>query len=171
MSPNAYQSEHDQLREMLRRFLVAEVQSPRGCGQVGCGAGAALDSLLAAHPVDQRGRCRSCRHSGLLRRGVCRVYVKAHYWLRQPTDRMQAHLAAELGVDVPAPPGVADPEATEVLPRVADDPPTDPLQTPAVPPSPIPPAGQSDPDHGGAGDGPRAPGLAVAHQGNPRAAR
>jgi hypothetical protein len=173
MSPNAYQTEHDQLRAVLRRFLVAEVQSSRdalGCGQVGCGAGAALDSLLAVHPVDRRGRCRSCRRRRLLGRGVCLVYVKAHYWLRQPTDRIQTHLATELGVDVPAPPGVVDPEATEVLPRVADDPPADSLPTPAVPSAPIPPAEQSDPGHGGAGDDPRAPGLAVAHQDDPRVA-
>ncbi len=38
-----------------------------------------------------------------------------------------------LGVGLPVPPGAVDPEATEVLPRVADDPPTDPLQTPAAP--------------------------------------
>jgi hypothetical protein len=53
---------------------------------------------------------------------VCLVYVEAHYWLRQPTHRLQVHLASELGVDIPSVPGTADPDATEVLPRVADDP-------------------------------------------------
>jgi hypothetical protein len=32
MSRNAYQTEHDELRAVLRTFLVAEVQSSRGCG-------------------------------------------------------------------------------------------------------------------------------------------
>jgi hypothetical protein len=102
------------------------------CGRVVCGAVAALDSLLAAHPVDRRGRCRSCRRPGWLgrRRWVCMVYVGARYWLRQSTHRVQAHLASELVVD-PAPSHeVADPEATEMLPRVprhgpAEGPPSD----------------------------------------------
>ena len=129
-----YQTEHDLLREMLRRFLVAEVQSACDAGQCGrmvCGAVAALDSLLAAHPVDRRGRCRSCRRPRWLgrRRWVCMVYVEARYWLRQPTPRVRAHLASELGVDPPAPPPeAADPETTEILPGMphhgpSEDPP------------------------------------------------
>ncbi|MGH8574850.1 MAG: hypothetical protein ACREX8_20135 [Gammaproteobacteria bacterium] len=105
---------------MLRRFLVVAVESPRGvggCDQVVCGAVAVVDSLLAAHPVDRRGRCRSCRYPGWLGRRpqVCVVFLQAHYWLRQPAHRVQAHLASELGVDVAPPPGAGDPEATEVL--------------------------------------------------------
>lgn len=34
------------------------------------------------------------------------------------THRLQAHLAAELGVEIAAPPDTADPDATEVLPRI-----------------------------------------------------
>ena len=132
---NVYQTEHDLLREMLRRFLVAEMQSSRDAGQcvrVVWGAVAALDSLLAAHPVDRRGRCRSCQRPGWLRRRrwVCMVYVEARYWLRQPTHRVQAHLASELGMDPAPPPEAADPEATEMLPQVprhgpSEDPPPD----------------------------------------------
>lgn len=138
MSPNTFQTEHDLLRKVLRRYLVARVQSPCGAGgldQMVYGAVAALDSLLAAHSVDGRGRCWSCRGPGWLgcRPRVCVVFRKARYWLRQPTHRVQAHLAAELGVDLMAPPGAADPEATEVRPVIAGDPPTDPVQTPAVP--------------------------------------
>lgn len=141
MSPTVYQTEHDLLCEMLRGLLMGEVESAHRageCGQVGCGAGAALHSLLAAHPVDRRGRCRSCRSPGWLGRRcrVCLVLVKAHYWLRQPTHIVWAHLADELGVDVPGPHGAADPEATEVLPRTEPDPPgsrTEPIQTPTVP--------------------------------------
>ena len=121
-----YQTEHELLREMLRRFLVAEMQSSRGagqCGRVVCGAVAALDSLLAAHPVDRRGRCRSCQCPGWpgRRPRMCLVYVEAHYWLRQPTHRVQAHLSGELGVDIPPLPDAADPGATEVLSRVEPD--------------------------------------------------
>jgi hypothetical protein len=128
MSPTLYQTEHGLLREVLRKFLVAQVQAPRctgGCGQVGCGAAAALDALLAAHPLDRRGRCRACRGRGWLGRRprVCLVFLEAHYWLRQRTDRVHAHVASELGVDVPPPSGAADPDVTEVLPKVADDPP------------------------------------------------
>jgi hypothetical protein len=120
---NVYQTEHELLREMLRRFLVAEMQSSCGagqCGRVVCGAVAALDSLLAAHPVNRRGRCRSCQRPGWLgrRRRVCMVYVEARYWLRQPTDRVQAHLASELGVDLAPPPEGRSPLLTGGKPRV-----------------------------------------------------
>jgi hypothetical protein len=119
MKAHAYQTEHSLLRKVLRRFLVAKLESSRATGesgQVACGAAAALDSLLAAHPLDRRGRCRSCQRPGWLgRRQRCLVYVEARYWLRQPAHRVQAHLANELGVDPPTPPDAADPEATDVL--------------------------------------------------------
>ncbi len=173
MNNNVQQTEHGLLREMLRRFLLAEVQSSCDagrCGRVVCGAVAALDSLLAAHPLDRRGRCRSCQRPGWLgrRRRVCMVYVEARYWLWQPTHRVRDHLASELGVDLAPVPEAADPEATEVLPGVEpglSDPPTDPLQTPAVPPIPRFQAGRPDQDHGGAGvnfaDSVAAAGLAA----------
>jgi hypothetical protein len=47
------------------------------------------------------------------------AFLKAHYWLRQPAHQVQAYLASELGVDVAAPPGAGDPEATEVLTEAA----------------------------------------------------
>jgi hypothetical protein len=127
MSPTVHQTEHGLLCEVLRGFLVGEVDSAHRageCGQVGCGAGAALYSLLAAHPLDRRGRCRSCGGPGWLGRRprVCLVFRKAHYWLRQPTHIVRAHLVDELGVDVLGPRGAADPEATEVLPRTEPDP-------------------------------------------------
>jgi hypothetical protein len=55
---------------------------------------------------------------------VCLVYVQAHYWLRQSAHRAQAHLAGELGVNPATSPGVANPDVTGVLPKVADDPTT-----------------------------------------------
>lgn len=163
MSPTVYQTEHGLLCEVMRSFLVGEVQSSRGVGRSG-GAAAALYSLLIAHPVDQQGRCRSCRGPGWLRRRrrVCMVFQKAHYWLRLPSHRVIIHLASDLGVNVPQLSDVADPDATDVLPRIeleTGDPPTQSLQTPAVSPTPRFPAGRPDLDHGGAGahpDGPRS---------------
>ena len=158
MSPSVPQTSYDLmcrvLRQMLRDAVQAGPGAAGGIGIVECQAVAALYLLLMDHPIDQRGRCRSCRRPGAVfgsRWRCCRVYVKAALWLRQPEELLRRLLAQELGLTAPTPP-------------------TDPLPTPAVPPSPIPPAGQSDPDHGGAGDGPRAPGLAVAHQGSPRVA-
>jgi hypothetical protein len=103
---NVQQTEHGLLRETLRRFLIAEVQSSPDvarCGPMACGAVAALDALLAAHPLDRRGRCRSCQRRGWLvrRRRVCLVFLEARYWLRQSTERVQAHLISELSVDLP----------------------------------------------------------------------
>jgi hypothetical protein len=162
MRPTAYQTEHDALREVLRGFLVAKVESSHGTGEGGrveFGAVAALDSLLAAHPVNRRGQCRSCQRPGWLgRRRVYRVYVKAHYWLRQSAHRVQTHLAGELAVDPLTSPGVADPDVTGVLPKVAEDSTTQPLPTPAVssstPPRRLRGQGRPDRDHGGAGEHP-----------------
>ncbi len=122
-SPSVHQTSYDRLRGMLRGTVRAAVGSGPGDCSIECRASAALDSLLAAHPVDGQGRCWSCRGPGWLGRRprVCVVFRKVHYWLRQPTERVRADLAAELGVDLAAPPGAADPEATEVLPRVTDD--------------------------------------------------
>lgn len=168
MNATVHQTEHDLLRDVLRRFLVAEVACLRrvgGCGRVGCGAVAALESLLAAHPVDRRGRCWSCRSPGWLgrRRRVCMVFRKTRYWLRQPTDRVQDHLVGELGMDLPPLPEAGNPEATEVLPRTTDHSPTDRLQTPTVPPTSTTQARRSDRDHSGAGEHPTASGPAVLH--------
>ncbi len=111
------------LRDVLLN-MVGPAHDLHGIDRVEFGACAGLYALLTPHPVDGRGRCWSCRRPGSLGRRprVCLVLQKAHYWLRQPTHRLQAHLASELGVDVPSAPGAADPDAAEVLPRVADDP-------------------------------------------------
>lgn len=126
MRPTVYQIEHEALREVVRGFLMAKVESSRDTGeggQVEFGAVAALDSLLAAHPVNRRGQCRSCQRPGWLgRRRVCLVYAQAHYWLRQPAHRVQAHLAGEWGAESPVSPGVADPDVTGVLPKLAGEP-------------------------------------------------
>ncbi|MGH3903804.1 MAG: hypothetical protein ACRDTE_06400 [Pseudonocardiaceae bacterium] len=135
----------------------------------------ALYMLVMAHPVDRRGRCRSCRRSGAVfgwRWRHCRVYGEASVWLHQSAEFVGAQLARELGLAAPRPdagaageesaegaaPG-ADADATDVLPRIVtdrDDRPTTP-QAPAVPPSAslaggVPRAGWPVLDHGGAGE-------------------
>ncbi len=121
-----YDTSHGLLLAALRDALldmVGPAHDLHGIGRMGFGACAGLYALLTAHPVDGRGRCWSCRGPGWLgRRHACMVYRKGNYWLRQPTHLLQAHLASELGVDVPSAPGTTDPDATEVLPRVADGP-------------------------------------------------
>jgi hypothetical protein len=63
---SVHQTSHDQLRGMLRGAVRAAVESDGALGSVGCRASVALDALLAAHPVDRVGRCRSCRRPGAL---------------------------------------------------------------------------------------------------------
>jgi len=98
-------------------------------------ASAALYALLGAHPVDRRGRCRSCRGlRALLGRGrrVCRVLVVARFYLYQPKDILLGLLASELHQHATPPPSteaapepgrapgaiLGDPDATDVLPRI-----------------------------------------------------
>ncbi|MBV8994046.1 MAG: hypothetical protein JO115_11085 [Pseudonocardiales bacterium] len=147
-----------------------------GIGSVPCQASAALYMLLMGHPVDRRGRCRSCRRSGAVlgfRRCRCRVYGETRFWLlQQPAEFLHSRLVCELGL-TDRPPAQDSPTRTaarnrgdaDVLPRVepgTSDLGTEPSQTPTVPPSPPPQrrpwAGRSDPTHGEVGvysDGPR----------------
>jgi hypothetical protein len=145
MSTSVPQTNYDLMCRVLRQVLHDAVQAgPGAAGGIGIvewRAVAALCLLLLDHPIDQRGRCRSCRRLGAvfgLRWRCCRVYVKAALWLRQPEDVLRRLLAHELGLAAAAPSA-------------------DSLLTPAVPSAPIPPAGQPDPDHGGAGDDPESP--------------
>ncbi len=179
--PSVCQTSHNLMCQVLQKILVDGVQPGRGTaggiGSVECRAVATLYMLLMDHSIDRRGRCRSCRRPGTVfgpRWRRCRVYGKANVWLHQPEEalRLRHLLTHELGLapTPPAAPGRApasDPEATDVLPAIAADPPTQPLQTPAVP-SPLPPrgprgAGRPDQDHGGVGDDRMAPDLAVFH--------
>lgn len=63
---------------------------------------AALYGLLLDHPIDEWGRCRSCRRPGLVlgaRWQSCRVYRKAKLCLHQPDDVLLLSLLAhELGL-------------------------------------------------------------------------
>ncbi|MGH3925386.1 MAG: hypothetical protein ACRDTT_21435, partial [Pseudonocardiaceae bacterium] len=58
----------DPQREALHGVVVAAMESSTGAAggvdSIQSRACAALYALLMAHPVDRRGRCRSCRRPG-----------------------------------------------------------------------------------------------------------
>ncbi|MGH3929440.1 MAG: hypothetical protein ACRDTF_05620, partial [Pseudonocardiaceae bacterium] len=66
--PSVCQISHQQLCATLRAILVEAVQAGRraaeGLGTVPCQAVATLYLLPMNHPLDRRGRCRSCRRPG-----------------------------------------------------------------------------------------------------------
>ena len=165
VSPGARQTSHRLLCEMLRRVLADGVGAGTGgVGSIEVRAVAALYGLLMDHPVDRRGRCRSCRRQGEvlgLRRRRCRVHRAAHFYLYHPDAFLLSHLAGELGL--PAPSG-SDPDDTEVLPVVVTDPdgPRTTAQSPVVSPPPFlpggfPRAGRPDPEHGEVAQRPERP--------------
>src|SRR5919107_563067 len=89
------------------------------------------------HAVDRQGRCRSCRRPGAafgLRRRLCRVHMKAEFWLQQPKEFLRSTLVRGLRVtDLPPDRASAtgDLGDTDVLPRAQ------PCQTLAVPRVPL----------------------------------
>lgn len=90
----------DAVLAVLRQTLPAGPAG--GFDSIQYRACAVLYSLLLDHPLDQRGRCRSCRRSGAmigLRRRPCRIHLRARYWLlRQPDEAVAPwQLASELG--------------------------------------------------------------------------
>ena len=160
-APSAHQVSYGWLCEVLRGAVQAEAASGPGIGTIECRATAALNALLAAHPVDRRGRCRSCRRPGALwgrGRRTCLIYWTVHYWLFQPVEALRFRLNPELQVHMvaPLPANAVDEDVTEALPRSSRhlaEPRTEPFQTPAVPP-PLPPrrvpqGGTAGPTHGG----------------------
>jgi hypothetical protein len=158
------------LRSVLRAAVGSEPGAVDGIGSVPCRASATLYMLLMDHPVDRRGRCRSCRHPGGvfgLPRHQCRVRSVASLWLKQPAEFLHSLLAYELGLTELPPPTRADGadraatggrSALDGWPRIGPDP-TDPCipaisdpGRPAPASSPkVPWAGRPDPVHGGAG--------------------
>jgi len=177
-SSTVYQTSYGLLREMLCGVLGAVVDAGPDTqdrmGSVRWRACAALYSLVQGHPVDRRGRCRSCRRPGAVLGWVrrrCQVRVAACFWLHQPDERLLLDLLARELDQLPRPSPsaaervdrsgsvqgapVTDPDTTDVLPRVHPD------QHGPLPPSPTvlrpprsggdsPQAGQSA-EHGGAG--------------------
>lgn len=170
---SAHQTSYDLTCQMLHEVLLNVVRDGLGAkGRIRLAqfkAVAVLYGLLLEHPVDGRGRCRSCRRSdGLLRGGRrrCRVYMKAAFWLHQPDVAfLLSQLAHELGLTAAPPPTTgdapghlqaSDPEDTDTLPTIAAA-----SRTLALPPPPRPrsshEAGRPDPTHGGTGDDPYGP--------------
>ncbi|MGH3775427.1 MAG: hypothetical protein ACRDRR_06770 [Pseudonocardiaceae bacterium] len=103
---SVYQTSHDLMCQVLRKVLVDGTQAGPGAadgiGSVECQAVATMYMLLMDHPIDQRGRCRSCRRPGAVfgsRRRRCRVYGKASVWLHQPDEALLLGLLVhELGL-------------------------------------------------------------------------
>jgi len=84
-TPVDFRVSHDRLRKMLRDAMRASGPAG-GLRSVEYRVSAALEVLLAAHPVDQRGRCTLCQNPGTgfgFRRPPCLIYLTARYWLRQ----------------------------------------------------------------------------------------
>lgn len=84
-----YQRNCRVLSAVLNRFVASEVESSRGAGGIGSIEGRAmvtLYSLLREHPIDEWGRCRSCRRPGSVfgaRWRPCRLHSKASLYLHQ----------------------------------------------------------------------------------------
>ncbi|MGH3913983.1 MAG: hypothetical protein ACRDTC_11340 [Pseudonocardiaceae bacterium] len=163
--PTVYQTGYGLVRERLRGVLGAVVESGPGAehvmGSVSWRVCAALYSLVEEHPVDRRGRCRSCRGPGALMRWGrrrCQVRVWACFWLHQPDETLLLGLLARELDQQPGPsPGAKEQadrsgssqaasalgsDTTDVLPRIKldrDD------RLPQVPTVPCPPAGDGCP--------------------------
>jgi hypothetical protein len=182
--PTVDQTSHRLVFEALRRTVREGPGAPDSGGSIRYRASALLYLLLLGHPIDERGRCRSC--PGLmtgLRARPCRIHGKASDLLLHYPDEalLLAHLAEELGASR-VPPGSAagtphwpglivtartDPGGTDGPPRLAGESHPDPSPTPTVPFS-LPPdealkKGRSDPNHGGAEVHPAGARCAVPH--------
>lgn len=191
MSLSVRQTSYHLVCEVVRAALIDAVESgPGAVGLVQHRAMAALYKVLLDHPVDRRGRCRSCRRPGAVlgrRRRRCRVHIETTYWLHQPDEEfLRSQLAGEFGLADPPPSGLNtapkrrgtdagaadDRDDTVVLPAVDSLPSNGSIavpQSPTVSPPPslpggFPRAGRPDPDHGAAREPtPTDPGRAVAH--------
>ncbi len=87
--------------DALRQAVAAGPSAASGIDSIRYRAAAVLYTLLLDHPLDRRGRCRSCRRSGALigpRRRPCRIHLRASYWLLCQPDATAAprHLADAL---------------------------------------------------------------------------
>jgi hypothetical protein len=90
LAGRAVHLDEEKMRTGLREALVegrrAGLGTPEGIGSLRCRASGALYALLLLHPVDQHGRCQSCRRPGALfswRRRPCAVHQEASFWLRK----------------------------------------------------------------------------------------
>lgn len=91
----------DALRAILRQGAQAGPHAGEGIDSILYRASAVLYQLLLDHPIDRRGRCRSCRRPGArigLRRRPCLIHLRTSYWLLHQSD--MAMLLADLGDDL-----------------------------------------------------------------------
>ncbi|MGH3829045.1 MAG: hypothetical protein ACRDRS_01125 [Pseudonocardiaceae bacterium] len=123
------QISHRLMRDALREFLLTAARTRpgalEGISSVGSQASAVLYTLLIEHPIDQRGRCGSCRWSSTmlgLRR--CQIHLTAIAWLLQPdAATLRSHLATELGLGtIPLPDARRPPARTLLTIRARTDP-------------------------------------------------
>jgi hypothetical protein len=118
-APTVHQVSYTLAGELLRGVLWDQVEPGPDSADEGASvswrACAALYALSRNHPIDRRGRCRSCRRPGAIvvpLRRRCQVHIETCYWLHQPDDAfLLSHLAAELGI----PPAVDDSPADTLL--------------------------------------------------------
>ncbi|MGH3720610.1 MAG: hypothetical protein ACRDRI_17545 [Pseudonocardiaceae bacterium] len=103
--PSGCQISYDSLCQALGGVLADGVRAGRGgaggIGSVLFRACVALYGLLVDHPVDQWGRCRSCRRPGSVfgwRWRPCQVRGKAMLCLRQLDEVLLLSVLAELGL-------------------------------------------------------------------------
>jgi hypothetical protein len=107
--PSAHQNP---LCQMLRKVLVDGIKAG-GIGSVPLRVCTALHGLLLDHPIDQWGRCRSCRRPGSvfgLRWRPCQVHSKVTLCLQQLDEVLLLDLLAEeLGLVSASPPTAPGP--------------------------------------------------------------
>jgi hypothetical protein len=143
------QTSHRLVREALRETVRAGPGAGEMVGSIRYRASAVLYLLLLEHPIDGRGRCRSCPGVMIgLRSRPCQTHGRARDWLlHHPAAALLSHLARECGAGsvlsrgaagTPAWPGLTvrartTPGDLDVLSRVAGGSRTDPSRTPAVP--------------------------------------
>lgn len=117
---------YSRICQALRGFLVDAVESKDHAtvNTIAFQASATLYSLLLDHPINEKGRCRSCPRSttGFGRRQRrCRVHLLAGFHMLYSGDFLLSHMASELGVD-PIPQvaqAPSDVDSTEMLPSVS----------------------------------------------------
>ncbi|MGH3853428.1 MAG: hypothetical protein ACRDR6_07990 [Pseudonocardiaceae bacterium] len=110
-NPSIHQDSYEFVCKVLCKVLSDGVRiglgPDGGIGSVQCRVSGALYALLRTHQVDERGRCRSCRHPGVfgwrLRR--CDVAREAGFWLRQPDWLLSSRGSPGLAVGPPLPTG------------------------------------------------------------------
>ncbi len=131
----------ERLREALRSAMDSCRDDPSSFESIQYRAAATLYMLLLSHPVDARGRCRSCRRPGVVfgrRWRRCRVHGEASLWLHQPIEVVDSLLTRELGLACAKWPGsgadvgrqqpadravlATDRDGTWALPQITTDP-------------------------------------------------